>query len=283
MPEKHTIEILQDTSDFAAVNKPSGVSVTKDRSGAGSIAELLAGKVQAGEKLRTATRLSKQVPGVVVLSKNMDFHKRLARSIVENTSASVYLAIVNGYVPERVGRTETGISRAKDPGRMKINEKSEAKAVTLWQQIADFGNLSLLAVRPLTARADQIRLHLDFEGMPLAIDPLYGNPKPLYLSEFKRKYRRSQKKTERPMVENLTLHAYQFEFAPELGGFAPAAAKPEKKFLAAVKMLAKHAGPREGAFINPKHYEQIINCEPLDELEIIEYEGREDGHTSGND
>ncbi|AQQ10460.1 Ribosomal large subunit pseudouridine synthase C [Sedimentisphaera cyanobacteriorum] len=282
MPKGKAIEILHDNFDFAAVNKPAGVSVTKDRSGAPSVAQLLEGKIQMGEKLRTATRLSKQVPGVVVVSKNMDFHKRLARSIVNNTSAAVYLAIVNGYVPERVGRTETGISRAKDPGRMKIDEKSDAKAVTLWQQIADFGNLSLLAVRPLTARAGQIRLHLDYEGMPLAIDPLYGNPKPLYLSEFKRKYTRSQSKTERPMVENLTLHAYQFEFASELGGFAPAAAKPEKKFLAAVKMLAKHAGPREGAFINPKHFDQIINCKPLDELEILEYKGRKNGYTSGN-
>ena len=77
----------------------------------------------------------------------------------------------------------------KNPEKIQVDLKNGKNAQTQWELVADFGSVSLLAVRLLTERTHQIRVHLQHAGMPLAIDPLYGQNQAIMLSSFKADYK----------------------------------------------------------------------------------------------
>ena len=154
----------------------------------------------------------------------------------------------------------------KDPRLMGIDfSKRGKKAVTNWRLLADFGLTALVAVEPITGRTHQIRVHLPSMGMPLAVDPLYGNREGLMLSSFKTGYRLGKWQEEKPLIERLTLHAYQLQL-PETSDQQPAAifvAKLDKKFAATLKMLAKHSRQGLAAFKDPDTLTAILEGKPL--------------------
>ncbi|MGE4286881.1 MAG: RluA family pseudouridine synthase [Phycisphaerae bacterium] len=278
------IDIVYECDDFVAVNKPAGISLTKERDGSASMIELLSRRIEAGTELKAALRLDKLTPGIIVVSKTDLFHRAYAESITQNTSSVVYLALVSGFIPTESGRIKMPIGKGKEQGRMQIDPRKGNQSLTYWQRLADFGHFSLLAVRPMTDRTHQLRIHLAHKGMPLAIDPIYASERPIYLSEFKRKYRRAKfGDQERPLVENMTLCAYQVSFAEGISPVRHIAAAPEKKFTAAIKMLAKHCGKDAKSFNEPEHFAKILASGPLTDLEILQYEGREDGYTRSDD
>jgi len=50
-------------------------------------------------------------------------------------------------------------------------------------------------------------------GHPIACDELYGDPKPILLSSFKKKFKLSRHdEEERALLSRLALHSYQLEF-----------------------------------------------------------------------
>lgn len=278
------IDLIYQNDDFVAVNKPDGVSVTKDRDGSPGIIELARQVADWEGDMKIVQRLDKQTHGITIISKNEEFHKAFAESINQNSSSVVYLALINGYVPADTGRIKMPIGRGKDLGTVKIDPRKGKQAVTYWQKLADFGTYSLLAVRPVTDKTHQVRVHLKHRGMPLAIDPVYGNPNPVYLSEIKPGYRTGKnREEERPLIEKMTLHAYEIVFKDELTDIKEVAAKPDKKFIATIKMLNKHCRVRGESFRNIENLEEIINGLPLSGLEILEFEGRADEYSDCDD
>jgi 23S rRNA-/tRNA-specific pseudouridylate synthase len=147
---------------------------------------------------------------------------------------------------------------------MCIAHKKGKESLTHWKLLADFGSVALLSVSPITGRTHQIRVHLPHIGLPLAIDPLYGNTRPLFLSDFKTDYRLAKDQTEKPLIERLTLHAYQIQFTePEINCPDYFIAALDKKFTATIKMLTKHNPNGLDAFDNPDDYHRIISTQRL--------------------
>ncbi|HSV26946.1 MAG TPA: hypothetical protein VLH60_03545, partial [Sedimentisphaerales bacterium] len=112
-----------------------------------------------------------------------------------------------------------------------------------------------------------IRVHLPSIGLPLAIDPTYGSSEPVMLSEVKQGYRLSRDSEERPLMERLTLHAYELR-VPLKGGDEPKVfvAGLDEKFRATVKMLAKHNKNGLKAFRREGVFERIVSSRPLEEI-----------------
>lgn len=253
--------------DVLVINKPSGISVTKDRSGTAQLTDILAGQLgqQMCSKLRLVHRLDKDTSGVMILAKNKETQSVFSSYFEKKLIKKTYLALVTGALPGRQGTINAPLAQSwKKPGLMCVTRKKSKEAVTNWKLLADFGTIALLAVNPLTGRTHQIRVHLSRIGLPLLIDPLYGSSRPLFLSDFKADYRLGKNKIEKPLIERLTLHAYQIELTKSQ------LAKPEvfvagldKKFTATIKMLTKHNSKGPDAFVNPDDFSKITNAQEL--------------------
>jgi RluA family pseudouridine synthase len=259
---KTSVEIIYSDEGLVVVNKPAGVSVTRDRAGAEELVDVLGGRMgaEAAGGLRLIHRLDKDTSGVMVLAKDAGTQGKFSEYFEKRLVSKTYLAIVTGFVHEEGGTIETLIAPAKHNAQvMAVVRKEGKQAVTKWRLLADFGGAALLAVRPLTGRKHQIRVHLPSTGLPLAIDPLYGSGKAVFLSDFKAGYRLGKEQEEKPLIERLTLHAYQLEFPQQASGRPNVfVAALDKKFKAAIKMLTKHNASGRAAFRDAGYYDVIM-------------------------
>ena len=262
---KKQIEIIYQDSDVIVINKPSGLSVTKDRSGSAEITESLNKQLNTSEKFLLVHRLDKATSGVMILARNSETQRRLSIDFEKRLVRKTYLAIVDGFVEEAGGQIALPLGHSKKkPEVMVVSSKKGKEAVTNWKMLADFGHLALLAIQPITGRGHQIRVHMKNAHMPLAIDPLYGGTRALVLSDFKTNYRLGKDKMETPLIERLTLHAYQLEVNLSSGKAECFIARLDKKFSATIKMLTRHNPKGLEAFVNPDDFDRIINGLKLD-------------------
>jgi len=264
---KAKVEIIYQDDGIIVINKPAGVSVTKDRSGKEQLTDILAGQIdkQLCGQLRLIHRLDKDTSGVMILAKNIEAQTQFTSYFEKREIKKTYLALVSGIVRGREGTIDAPLlPDPKEPQLMRITSRKGKETVTDWRLLADFGLLSLLAVTPLTGRTHQIRVHLASIGLPVAIDPLYGSSRPILLSDFKSDYRLGIGQIERPLIERLTLHAYQIVIPAE-AGIQPDCfiAQLDKKFTATLKMLTKYNRLGPAAFINPDDFSRILDGDRL--------------------
>ncbi len=262
------VEIIYADDDIIVVNKPTGVSATKDRSGLPQLIDLLNEQLSPQPtKLRLVHRLDKDTSGVMLLARSKKAQTLLAGYFQDRKVRKTYLTLIRGKVADRQGTINAPLSRnPRNTEFMRIDFSSRGKeSITDWRLLADFGDIALLAVHPLTGRTHQIRVHLPGTGLPLAIDPLYGTGLPLYLSDFKPNYRLAKGKTERPLIDRLTLHAYQLELPDQKGRRPNIFIAPlDKKLKAVLKMLTKHNPAGPAAFTNPDDFTAIIEARMLE-------------------
>lgn len=267
--KKPDIPIIFENQDILVINKPSGLSVTADRGGQVNLIEVLNEQINPSEPLRLIHRLDKDTSGVLALAKNRTAQSRYCRLFGSGAVRKLYLAIVNGPVGYRQGwiKAPLAISR-KNQRLMQVNTQYGKPAATFWKKLADLGRYALLAVEPITGRTHQIRVHLSHQKMPLAIDPLYGQTAPLMLSAIKKDYKFKKDTPEIPLMERLTLHAYQIALPldTETNTMRLFIAPLDKKFLACIKQLAKYtlAEGTESAFEDASTFERLKTAQPLE-------------------
>lgn len=260
---KSNIEIIYHDQNLLVINKPTGVSVTRDRSGKPDVLSILKEQLPDTE-LRLIHRLDKLTSGAMLLAKNLPTQSKYSSMFEKRQIKKTYLALVTGMTSRHSGVIRTAMAQDKRNAKlMRIDSRRGKPAVTQWQLLANFGNTALLAVKPVTGRTHQIRVHMASIGLPLAIDPLYGSTRPIMLSDVKHNYRLTQGKTENPLIDRLTLHAYQLEIPPSESCPTVFTAELDKKFAAAIKMLTKHNPNAAEAFTDPNTLEAILNGKNL--------------------
>jgi 23S rRNA pseudouridine1911/1915/1917 synthase len=175
------LEILYQDADVAVLNKPAGMVVHPAAGHAsGTLVNALLHHLTdlsgiGGERRPGIVhRLDRGTSGVMVVAKNDEAHRELARQFHDREVEKEYIALVWGVV-QAGRRIEAAIGR--DPvNRQKMSSRaSRARhAVTRITRAHHMPGVTLCQVAIHTGRTHQIRVHLSAIGHPIVGDSLYG-------------------------------------------------------------------------------------------------------------
>ena len=210
--------IIEETDDWIALNKPSGLLSIPDREGKDiSLKKILLEKYG---NIFTVHRLDRGTSGLILFAKNEDAHKYLSQQFAregpfgeERQTEKIYQGMVLGTLTDKQGTIDAPI--AEHPvkkGLMTVYRKGK-EAITDYEVIEDFKIFSWIQFQILTGRTHQIRVHAKHIGHPIVCDELYGDGKPILLSSLKHKFKLSKDEwEEKPLLARLALHASGLQF-----------------------------------------------------------------------
>jgi 23S rRNA pseudouridine1911/1915/1917 synthase len=226
MKQTALFSVVFEDAFIAAFNKAAGIAVSPDRwddskERLDKLAAAFLARRDGTEvrRLYTVHRIDRDTSGLVVFAKDGETHRRLSAAFEGRLVQKRYIAIVHG----RPAWQETSCDFPLVPNGNKkhltiIDKYRGKKSLTLFRFLGSAGPYSIIEALPATGRTHQIRVHLAALGHPVVCDPLYGSPKPVLLSSFKRNWR-GDPLEEKPLLARLGLHAAELE----LPDYRPAA------------------------------------------------------------
>lgn len=241
---KHQLEILLETDDLVAVNKPAGqLSIPDREQSEPSLKDVL---LQKYGSIFTVHRLDKETSGVIVFAKNEQSHKFLSKQFEERATEKIYNGLVLGQVYEQEGIIDEPIGEHPvKKGLMTVVRKGKP-SITSYRLLHAFPLYSWMEFRILTGRTHQIRVHMKHLGHPIVCDPFYGDGKPVLLSAFKKKFNLGKDVLEeRPLLNRLALHARELRFTDPSGISRHLEAPLPKDLKATLQQLEKNAGTKQ--------------------------------------
>ncbi len=249
------ILVLFEDEHLLALNKPTGLLVSPDRDvpSKPNLLTLLHRDIQRSAPwakkriglayLMNAHRLDFETTGIILLAKTKAVLVALANQFGAETPMKIYAALVRGSMQQDTFEIKARL--APHPvklGVMRVDEKDGKQARTEFTVRERYKKFSLLECRPVSARTHQIRVHLQYLGLPILGDSIYGGPQ-LLLSQLKKDFRLKPKKVERPLISTLALHAEKLSLAhPVTGNEICIEAAWPKDLKVAVKYLRLLAG-----------------------------------------
>jgi len=214
-------EILFETENIVAINKPAGLVVhydgkTKESTVVDWVEKTYPETKGVGEPLILSTgevikrsgivhRLDRDTSGVLLIARTQDAYEYLKKQFKEGTIKKAYRAFVYGKIDQNrgsirrpIGRSQADFRKFSAAKRIRGNER---EAETVYNLITATDSVSYLNVLPQTGRTHQIRVHMLAINHPVVCDSLYAPNRECMLG-FKR----------------LALHAYSILFKDMDGG-----------------------------------------------------------------
>lgn len=166
------LPVIREEAGFRVLNKPSGLAVLKDNTGATSIQDLY--PTQFGEAPLFVHRIDKGTSGLLMVARTEKTRAALARLFSQSGIEKTYLALVWGRPEREEGLIDLPLEPGRK-GRFRVAQPGRGQASrTEFRLLAMGEGVSLIQCRPLSGRTHQVRIHLAAIGCPLVKDPLYG-------------------------------------------------------------------------------------------------------------
>ncbi len=222
------IDIIKETEDYMIINKPSGLSV---HPGSGNKSKTLLNilvymKKELSDHDETRPgivhRIDKNTSGLLIISKNNEFHRYIQKQFEERSVDKDYIALVNGNLQNTRGMIDAPIGRDKNNRLlMTVTSDNSKKALTIFEVVERFKAVDLVNFKILTGRTHQIRVHSKYIGNPIVNDPEYSTTLDEYsgFGQF--------------------LHAERISFIDMQGNEVEYKAKPPKEFDELLNKLRK--------------------------------------------
>ena len=173
--EEGPLTILYEDDHLLAVDKPAGMLIHPSRAkNDGTLANYVYGYYRrTGQKsaFHPMTRLDRDTFGIVLLAKNAHVHTLLQQCHVKKT----YHAWVYGGPADNAGVIDAPIDRRPLPSLLRFVSPEGKPSVTEFWVLERQGGFAKLALRPVTGRTHQLRVHCAHMGWPILGDPQYGS------------------------------------------------------------------------------------------------------------
>ena len=181
--EDGDLAILYEDDFLLAVDKPAGMLIHPSRArNEGTLANYVAGYYRkTGQKsaFHPLTRLDRDTFGIVLLAKNAHVHTLLQETRVQKT----YHALTFGWLEENSGIIDAPIARRELPSLLRYVGPEGKPSVTEFTVLQRDEKICKLALRPVTGRTHQLRVHCAHMGHPILGDPQYGSEESKAYSE----------------------------------------------------------------------------------------------------
>jgi 23S rRNA pseudouridine955/2504/2580 synthase/23S rRNA pseudouridine1911/1915/1917 synthase len=208
---KYKPDIIFENERFVAVNKPSGLLTIPDRHDE-TINSLYKTLQQQYEKIFIVHRLDKDTSGIILFARDEDTHKFLSQLFEQRNVEKYYQGIIQGILQNKKGKIDEPVMEHPSGKGMMVHAKGKP-SLTEYEVQEEYSIYSLVQFQIHTGRTHQIRVHMKHLGHPIACDELYGDPTPILLSSFKKKFKLSKHdEEERPLLSRLALHSYELKF-----------------------------------------------------------------------
>src|SRR3981081_4016809 len=204
IPEEIALDIVYEDDDLAIVNKPAGMMVhagagaTEDARNRGTLVNALLHHFKklssVGGELRPGIvhRLDRATSGLMVVAKNDESHRRLAKQFSGREVHKTYIALVHGWPKQDRGTIQSAIRRhSQRRTRMTTRGFGGREAVTHYvvQRKIDspYGKFALVELKIETGRTHQIGTQMPAVAAAVVGDALYGAPGELRSQSNKRR------------------------------------------------------------------------------------------------
>ncbi|MCY4143141.1 MAG: RNA pseudouridine synthase [Gammaproteobacteria bacterium] len=183
-------EVLCETDDFVAIEKPSGVSVLRDRAGLPNLFDVIR---EQFPEAKLVHRLDKGTSGILIVARTKEFQAFASRQFAKRKVRKFYVAVVAGHIasgrsltidlplnPGRKGRFRVAGLREEIRSRREgwfIDSSLGHPSTTRVRVLAIGPRRSLVLIQPLSGRTHQVRVHLAWIGHAIVGDTLYGAPR----------------------------------------------------------------------------------------------------------
>jgi 23S rRNA pseudouridine1911/1915/1917 synthase len=174
------LAIVYEDDALVVVNKPPGLLAVPlpHKSGAGSVQDALVVHLRSKGKRRPLVvhRIDRDTSGLVVFAKHAESQGRLKDQFRRREPERVYLAVVYGEPSPPAGTwsdTLTWDDRAVIQKETHPHDPRGKQAISDYRTLESFGDASLLEVRLVTGRRNQIRLQARLHGHTLVGERRY--------------------------------------------------------------------------------------------------------------
>ncbi len=173
--------IYQDDA-IIALNKPFGLAVQGGAKTARHLDQMLYALEKNGERPRLVHRLDRDTGGLLLLARSRASAAALGGAFQRHEIDKAYWALVVGSPRPRAGRIDLKVAQrmvrvgAGEQERIVPADGEDAKkAITDFQIVEEAGGaVSFAALRPITGRKHQLRVHCAAIGAPIVGDRKYG-------------------------------------------------------------------------------------------------------------
>ena len=206
LPENIPLDVVYEDSDIIVINKPSGMVVHPAPGNyTGTLVNALLWHCKdslsgIGGVMRPGIvhRIDKDTSGLLVVAKNDASHRALSEELGYHGIEREYHALVRGGFKEPTGTVDLPIGRHPvDRKKMAVIKSGEnaRDAVTHYEVIRSYGQITYLQLKLETGRTHQIRVHMSYLGHALLGDEVYASTKTLF------------EKQHAPLFDGQILHA----------------------------------------------------------------------------
>jgi len=178
------VEILHEDRDVIVICKEAGVLSTPTRRDESFTAEtvltnyLRKGCARSRNQAYLVHRLDRETSGVMIFAKTPEAQETLKNNWKNNEK--IYVAIVRGHLKDKKGLLTSYLAENEDQFVHSVDNPDQGKlSQTEYDVLAENATQSLLRIRLLTGRKNQIRVQFSEAGHPIVGDPKYGKNDPL--------------------------------------------------------------------------------------------------------